>query len=106
MTDFPKLLKEAFEEANAAANQLIKDNPDQWYPCGFAWVNIFPARGPLVKYLKENNIGRKSFSGGWDISNPAGVTSQWMDAAFVGARAFADKLNAAGFRVTVKRQID
>ena len=27
--------------------------------CGFAWVNIKPARGKFVKFLKDNNIGRK-----------------------------------------------
>ena len=36
--------------------------------CGFAWINIKPARGKFVKYLKDNNIGRKdSYYGGWTI---------------------------------------
>ena len=36
--------------------------------CGFAWVNIKPARGGFVKYLKENGIGRKdSYYGGWTV---------------------------------------
>ena len=28
--------------------------------CGFAWVNIKPARGGFVKYLQEQDIGRKA----------------------------------------------
>ena len=33
--------------------------------CGFAWVNIKPARGGFVKFLKDNKIGRKdSYYGG------------------------------------------
>ena len=36
--------------------------------CGFAWVNIKPARGGFVKFLKDNKIGRKdSYYGGWTI---------------------------------------
>ena len=36
--------------------------------CGFAWINIKPARGAFVKYLKENHIGRKdSYYGGYTI---------------------------------------
>ena len=27
--------------------------------CGFAWINIKPARGGFVKFLKDNKIGRK-----------------------------------------------
>ena len=36
--------------------------------CGFAWINIKPARGAFVKYLKQNGIGRKdSYYGGYTI---------------------------------------
>jgi len=36
--------------------------------CGFAWVNIKPARGKFVKFLKDNNIGRKDcYYGGYTM---------------------------------------
>lgn len=36
--------------------------------CGFAWIKIHPARGKFVKFLKNNNIGRKSqFETGYTI---------------------------------------
>ena len=36
--------------------------------CGFAWVNIKPARGAFVKYLKQNGIGRKDeYYGGYTV---------------------------------------
>ena len=36
--------------------------------CGFAWVNIKPARGKFVKFLKDNNIGRKDcYYGGYTV---------------------------------------
>ena len=34
--------------------------------CGFAWVNISPARGKFVNYLKKLGKGHKSYYGGWD----------------------------------------
>ena len=36
--------------------------------CGFAWINIKPARGAFVKYLKQNGIGRKDeYYGGYTV---------------------------------------
>ena len=35
--------------------------------CGFAWVNIRPARGKFVSWLKRSGIGRKSYEGGYDL---------------------------------------
>ena len=43
---------------------------ETWYVgdgvCGFAWVNIKPARGKFVTWMKKNNVGRKdNYYGGW-----------------------------------------
>ena len=36
--------------------------------CGFAWVNIKPARGKFITWLKSMGIGRKdSYYGGWTV---------------------------------------
>ena len=36
--------------------------------CGFAWINIKPARGKFVTWMKKNNVGRKdSYYGGWTV---------------------------------------
>ena len=36
--------------------------------CGFAWVNIKPARGKFVTWMKKNNVGRKdNYYGGWTV---------------------------------------
>ena len=35
--------------------------------CGFAWIKIKPARGKFVAWLKSQNIGDTSYSGGYDI---------------------------------------
>lgn len=36
--------------------------------CGFAWIRIKPARGPLVKWLKNQGKGDKGVYGGWTLS--------------------------------------
>ena len=36
--------------------------------CGFAWINIKPARGKFVTWMKKNNIGRTdSYYGGYTV---------------------------------------
>ena len=45
---------------------------ETWYVgdgvCGFAWVNIKPARGKFVTWMKKNNVGRKdNYYGGWTV---------------------------------------
>ena len=37
-------------------------------PCGFAWINIKPARGKFVNWLKKAGIGRTdSYYGGYTV---------------------------------------
>lgn len=80
---------EAFQAAKAASMKMVTENPEVWYPCGFAWVKIKPARGPLVKFLKDNKLGRTDdFEGGFVVYNPGGGSTQWMDAKAAGADAF------------------
>jgi hypothetical protein len=101
-----KLLMEAFSAAEKAAADHIQNNPDVWYPCGFAWVVIKPARGPLVKYLKHTNMGRTSDSGGFTVYNPSKNHTQWMDAKYEGAKAFAKVLTDAGYKCYAYSRID
>lgn len=62
--------------------------------CGFAWVHISPARGPFVKWCKDNGIGHKSYYGGFDISVREGGQSLERKLAY--AEAFATALRAFG----------
>lgn len=83
----------ALEKAALATQAYLDAHPNQWYPCGFAWVKIKPARGPLVKALKDRGIGRLDEGyGGLMVYNPSGNHTQCMDAKEAGARAFADFL--------------
>lgn len=85
-------IKEAQAAASAAAKAMIDQNPDQWYPCGFSWVLIKPARGKLVDALKHFEIGGTSEEGGYMIYNPSGNHTQWMDAKMAGSRAYVEVL--------------
>lgn len=65
--------------------------------CGFAWVRIKPARGPLIKYLKKIDFGNKSFSEpGWYISFydicPKRSHSQSIARKEAACRAFVAKM--------------
>lgn len=95
MKDFSfelKVLQEAQDAARAAANKMIDENPDQWYPCGFSWVEIKPARGKLIDALKHFNIGKNGVYGGWQVYNPSRNHTQWMDAKMAGSRAYVEVL--------------
>ena len=78
--------------AASTAKAMIDAFPTQWYPCGFAWVRIKPARGRLVEALKEKDIGHTSEEGGYVVHNPSQNSTQWMDAKEAGARAFINEL--------------
>ena len=105
--DFSVMLAEAFTSAARATNAYLQDHPNDWYPCGFAWVKIKPARGPLVTYLKKQKIGRTDdFGGGYVIYNPSQNPTQSMEAKLAGARAFAKVFNDSGIPIKVESRID
>ena len=93
-----ELLKQA-EAAGLKAGLEVSPNPvtfkdthtGQTYDsaegsCGFAWVNISPARGKFVNYLKKIGKGHKSYRGGWDYW----VSSQELGQSIIRKEAYAD----------------
>lgn len=100
---------EAQLAAELAARRHLADNPGQWYPCGFAWVKIRPARGRFVQMCKDQGAGHTDdFEGGYVIYNPSGNPTQWMDAKRAGAVAFAETLKRhfPTINVTVETRVD
>jgi hypothetical protein len=104
---------DVFREAERAAIQAAQDhinaNLGVWYPCGFAWVRIRPARGRFVEMCKDRDFGRTDdFEGGFVIYNPSNNPTQWMDAKEAGARAFAEvlKKHYPTMKVRVETRID
>jgi hypothetical protein len=86
------IIAEAQEAARTASTLKINENPGVWFPCGFSWVIIKPARGKLIKALDEMGLGKVSVNGGYMVYNPGEHPTQWMDAKSAGSRAFIEVL--------------
>jgi hypothetical protein len=63
-------------------------------PCGFAYVTIDPARGPLVSWLKKTGKGHKSYYGGYEVS--IHDHGQSLERKSAHAKAMAEYLTAEG----------
>lgn len=106
IVNWPTVVTIATEAAVKATAEYIRANGEH-YPCGFAWVNIKPARGPLIKYLKEIKFGRTDdYYGGYTIWNPSENATQCMDAKEAGARAFAEVLKKYGVKCFARTRLD
>jgi len=93
--------REAYHAAVDAASA-----PVSFQGCGFAYVNIKPARGAMVNLLKELEIGEQSSTGGYDVWNPSGNHTQCMVTKERGAQAFANVLKSHGVKCVAKSYLD
>lgn len=102
-----EIIEKAQREALIAAIDYLTRIGGDNYPCGFAWVNIKPARGQFVKVLKEMKLGRTDeYYGGYTIWNPSTYPCQNVDAKEAGARVFAEELRKYGVKISVKTRWD
>lgn len=82
--------QKALNAAHTATVQMLEDNPESWFPCGFAWVKArVKGNTALGKSFKACGFS-KSYNGGYDLWNPSGHGTQWMTAKAAGAQAYAD----------------
>lgn len=95
-------VNEAFAEAHRASMAAMPQY-DRADACGFGWVIIKPARGPVARYLKDNGLARAAYGGGLQVWNPGKTYSQSITVAEEGARAFARVLRE---RLGVDAQAD
>ena len=111
-----KTPKEIFAEAKASAesavDEFVEKHGETLY-CGFANIVIRPARGRLVKFLKEMDIGSNGYGGGWRVSYydlmPKGHRyghTQSMDIKEEGCNAFADALEKYGIDCYMQSRAD
>jgi len=99
------IINTAFSLAHTKTQEYISGMTD-WWPCGFSWVVIRPARGILAKRLKERGLGDKGYSGGLCVWDPARSMTQSMYAKEAGAIAFANYLKLFGINASVETRID
>lgn len=107
----PEFIKQAILDAvqlaSEATQKYLNSVGGDSYPCGFAWVNIKPARGPWVKVLKEMKFGRPdTYNGGYTIWNPSGNFCQNVDAKIAGAKAFSEAMAKHGVTFNVGSRWD
>jgi hypothetical protein len=72
--------------------------------CGFAWINISPARGAFVTYCKSINAGHKGYYGGYEIWVREFGQSVDRKSAFAGA--FAEVLRKYGINASAGSRLD
>jgi len=98
-------LNEAFTAARKACDEYLAKYPNNWFPCGFAWVR-FPGRSPAVKALKAMKEGSKGYPKGYDVWDPAHSSTQCMEAKSAGAQAFARVMNSYGYECYADCRMD
>ena len=101
-------------------NMLDDNSPvkESWYVsegmCGFAWVKLKNARQSLVCWMRKNDIGYKSYYGGWEVW-PSHVARAFGLNAYNGqsiekkeaySHGFAAVLKDAGFDCYVDSRLD
>lgn len=101
-----KIIEDAQADALRFTKAYLEQHPCE-YPCGFAWVNIKPARGQFVKVMKQMGIGRTDeYYGGYTFWNPSQHSTQNMDAKLEGARVFARELRKYGINARENSRLD
>lgn len=72
--------------------------------CGFAWVDVFPARGGFVTWCKKHGHGRKGYPSGYTFWVSTRCQSYERKMAY--ARAFAGVLADHGIRAYANGRLD
>ena len=103
------IVNEANQAAREAAERFFQEKlggKDQ-YSCGFAWVDIYGIKGNtrLGKAFKAAGI-RKSYTGSYQIWNPAGLGVQNIDTLEAGAEAAARVFEKYGFKAYAGSRLD
>ena len=87
----PKAVTAAFINAEVAGKAKFEQVGER-DSCGFAWIIIRPARGPLVSYLKKQGIGGNEYGGGYSIWMPGRQPTQSISVHEAAAKAFAETI--------------
>jgi len=104
--------------AAAAAAQAAAEAHEKTLPpenkrgldCGFAWVDIKPARGPFITWCRKNAKGeRKDYGGGgWQIWSSVfqNIPTQSVSTKYAAAEAFAQVLRDSNINAFAGSRLD
>jgi hypothetical protein len=103
------IVNEAKQAAREAAEKYFQEKLGgvDRYSCGFAWVDIYGIKGNtrLGKAFKAAGV-RKSYTGSYQIWNPAEMGVQNIDTLEAGAEAAAKVFEKYGFRAYAGSRLD
>ena len=111
MKTVEEIYKEAQQEASMVVDIFHAQHGEPMY-CGFGTVVIRPARGPFVKFLKDNQLGSKHWQSGYSISSYDVMRghdlcgTQSMSIKEEACEAFAKVLNAYGINAHADSRAD
>ena len=111
--DFQAIWDAAQKAATDAQDRFLLAHGEVFF-CGFAWVNIRPARGAFVTWCRKQNtsavrgmpFGSLGYYGGWQIGHLGAYNGQSLAVKEAGARAFADYLKTQGISASVETRDD
>lgn len=94
--------------AKSITSNEIDDTKPTYYVadgvCGFAWVDVFPARGAFITWCKKNGHGRKGYPSGYTFWTSTPCQSYERKMAY--AHAFAGVLAENGIRAYANGRLD
>lgn len=99
---------EAVQAARKAVSGYIEKYGEGPFNCGFAWVSSYEKGNTVLgKSLKQFGF-EKSYSGGYQLWDPANSFTQDMSAKYEGARAYVDtvKKYLPSIKLTVGSRLD
>jgi|GEM_PF-5305830 len=98
----------AAAKAAAAHDTQLGAEAARGFDCGFAWIEIRPARGAMVKYLKDAEIGRRGYNGGLHVwySKLHSVPTQSISTHEAAAAAAVDVLVKHGISASWSSRLD
>jgi hypothetical protein len=111
MKTMQTIFKEACDTACEAVDTFHAAHGEPLY-CGFGTVVIRPARGPFVKFLKDNQLGSKHWQSGYSISSYDVMRghdlcgTQSMSIKEEACEAFAKVLTAHGINAVAQSRAD
>jgi hypothetical protein len=105
------ILDEAEKAAKAAAlakNAQLPPEQSRGFDCGFAWVVVRPARGPIVTVARKLGKGhRRDYGGGgWEFPCSNFAPTQSIEVHVAAAEAFAGVLRSHGIEASTGSRLD
>lgn len=99
---------QAITAAEQAAQDKLNELGEEWFPCGFAWVRVFPATQPFGRFLKKAGIvDSASYGGGYTVFDACG--NRYTQSMFVkeaGTKAYAKVLQDHGIECYAESRMD